>query len=309
MARNRFHVMMAAAACALGALVAGGCQEEGPAPAPPAPGTGESLRILSLTPNVTEILFAMGLGDRVVGRSTYCTYPPEAAALPAVGDTLELNLEKVVALKPTIAFLITRRDDVPRRLEAIGVRAVALQSDRMGQMLESIATLGRETGREADAQMLLDHIEVGLLRVRARVKGLPRPKVLFAFPMTVGSPQMMVAGRGTFVDELLDVAGAENAYPKRADWPTVLPQEVIGLGPEVVIVNAAGEDAAPDRVTAVRRAWANWTSVPAVKNGRVHVLTESFLTIPGPRVAEAAGVLAEAIHPELKAARKEGTRP
>ena len=310
MARMRFGAMAAAVVCALAALAAGGCQKEAPAPAPPpASGAAAPLRILSLAPNLTEILFAMGLGDRVVGRSTYCAYPPEAAALPAVGDTLQLNLERVVALKPTVAFLITRRDDVPRRLEAVGVRAVALRSDHMSEMLQSVATIGRETGHEADAQMLLDHIQVGLMRVRARVKGLPRPKVLFAFPMTIGSPQMMVAGRGTFVDELLDVAGAANAYPKTADWPTLSPQAVIGLGPEVVIVNATAEDAAPDRLEAVRRAWANWASVPAVKAGRVHVLTETFLTIPGPRVVQAAAVLAEAIHPELRGATPEGARP
>jgi iron complex transport system substrate-binding protein len=120
---------------------------------------------------------------------------------------------------------------------------------------------------------------------------------------------MMVAWRGTFVDELLDVAGAANAYPKTADWPTLSPQAVIGLGPEVVIVNATAEDAAPDRLEAVRRAWANWASVPAVKAGRVHVLTETFLTIPGPRVVQAAAVLAEAIHPELRGATPEGARP
>jgi len=259
------------------------------------------MRILSLAPNITEILFAMGLGDQVVGRSTYCTYPPEVTALPTVGDTLALNLEKAIALKPTVTFLITQRDDVPRRLEAVGLRAVALRSDRMGELFESIATIGRVTHRETDAQMLLDHLAVGLARVHDKVKALPRPRVLFVFPMTVGSPQMMVAGRGSYVDELLTAAGAENAYPKTANWPTLSPQEVIGLGPDVVVVNAAGEDAAADRLEAIRRAWANWTSVPAVASGRVYILTEPFLTIPGPRIVEAAERLAETIHPELKA--------
>jgi iron complex transport system substrate-binding protein len=269
--------------------------------APPAAPDAKPLRILSLTPNITEVLFAMGLGDKVVGRSTYCNYPPEAAALPAVGDTMQVGLEKIIRLEPTVAFMVTRRDDVPKRLEGLGIRTVKLQSDRMDQALESIRTIGRETGRPEAAQALIDRIESDLAAVRRRVAGLPRPKVLFAFPMTVGSSRIMVAGRGTFVDELLTAAGAENAYPEKADWPTVGPQQVIAMAPDAVIINATGEDAPPDRVEAIRQAWQSLTSVPAVARGRVHILTETFLTIPGPRVGLAARLLAETIHPELHA--------
>jgi len=276
------------------AAFAAGCAD----PAPPeAEGPA---RILSLTPNVTEILFAMGLGGDVVGRSTYCDYPPEARRLPAVGDTVRLNLEKVVALEPTLAFLVTKRDDVVGGLERLGVRTVALESDTMPELIASIRIIGTETGRRGAAEILIARIEADLEAVRRSVRGRPRPKVLFAFPMTVGSTTMMVAGRGSFVDELLAVAGAENAYPEAADWPAVSPERVVALGPEVVLVHAAGEGA-PDRLDAIRRAWANWPGIPAVRDGRVHVLTEPFLTIPGPRVGEAARVIAETIHPDLRA--------
>jgi len=284
------HVMMD---LALAVLVAG-CGESAP-PAAPAAGP---LRILSLTPNITEILFAMGLGDKVVGRSTYCTYPPEAAALPAVGDTLKINLERVIALRPTIAFVITKRPDTARTLDGMGIRTVTLRSDKMEELLASIDVIGRETLSPGAARALADRLRADLDAVRRRVAGLARPKVLFAFPMTVGSPQMMVAGRGTFVDELLKVAGGENAYPDAADWPTVTPPKVIAMAPQVVIVNPVGEDAAPDRLEAIRRAWAHWTSVPAVADGRVVILTEPYLTIPGPRVGLAAERLADVIHPE-----------
>jgi iron complex transport system substrate-binding protein len=287
-------------------MLAAGCAASAPS-APPA-GEGKPLRILSLTPNVSEILFAMGLGDKVVGRSTYCTYPPEVQAVPACGDTMQLNLEQVIRIEPTVAFIITRRDEVPRRLEGLGVRCVPLQSDRMSQMLDAVRTIGRETGHEAAAQTLLDRIQADLDGVRKSVAGLPRPKVLFAFPMTVGTSRIMVAGRGTFVGDLLDVAGAENAYPEAADWPTIGPQQVVALAPEVVIINATGEDAPPDRVAGLRRAWAGLTSVPAVAKGRVHILTEPYLTIPGPRVGLAARLLAETIHPELRDAQK-GAKP
>jgi iron complex transport system substrate-binding protein len=94
------------------------------------------------------------------------------------------------------------------------------------------------------------------------------------------------------------VAGGENAYPDRADWPEITPERIIALTPEVVIVNATDEYAAPDRVAAIRRAWDRWTGIPAVARDRVYVLTESYLTIPGPRVGQAARLLAETIHPE-----------
>jgi iron complex transport system substrate-binding protein len=295
-----------ACAAVLAAMLAAGCA--GSAPSAPPAGEGKPRRILSLAPNITEILFAMGLGTSVVGRSTYCTYPPEALALPPCGDTMQMNLEQVIRLEPTVAFTITRRDEVPRRLQGLGVRCVALQSDRMSQMLDAIRTIGRETSDEAAAQALLGRIQSDLDGVRRSVAGLPRPKVLFAFPMTVGSSRIMVAGRGTFVGDLLDVAGAENACPEVADWPTVGPQQVVAIAPEVVIINATGEDAPPDRIEAIRRAWANLTSVPAVAKGRVHVLTEPFLTIPGPRVGQAARLLAETIHPQLRGA-EQGAKP
>jgi len=291
----------------MAALVAGlatatlwvaGCGGTAP---PPDSGDAKDLRILSLTPNVTEILFAMGLGDRIVGRSNYCTWPPEALAIPAVGDTLQMNQEKIIALRPTMAFLITSRTTVIGALEKMGLRTVALRSDRMDELLVSIRTIGRETGRPEAAEALVGRIQKDLAAVRDRVKGRPRPRTLFAFPMTVGSAQMMVAGRGTFVDELLTVAGAENVFPDASNWPTISTERIIGLAPEVVIVNATGDDAAGDRLEVIRRAWANWTSVPAVAAGRVYILTEPYLTIPGPRVGLAAEKLAEVIHPPATA--------
>jgi iron complex transport system substrate-binding protein len=180
----------------------------------------------------------------------------------------------------------------------MGIHAVALQSDRMDQLLAAIETIGRETGREDAARVLVGHIQGDLAAVRERVRGLARPKTLFAFPMMVGSMQMGVAGRGTFVDDLINVAGGENAYPDRADWPEISPERVIALAPEVVVVNATDDSAAPDRVEAIRRAWNRWTSIPAVAHDRVNVLTQPYLTIPGPRVGQAARLLAQTLHPE-----------
>jgi iron complex transport system substrate-binding protein len=308
------HTLRLVLVIALGAALVAGCTPSAPPPegggaakptakpeavpppaAKPAPEVGPP-RILSLAPNITEILFAMGLGDHVVGRSNFTDYPPEAAAVPSVGDTQKLDQEKIIALRPTIAFVITRRDQLPKALEAMGIHTVALQSDRMGQLTEAIRTIGRETGRPEAAQALVDRIEKDLDRVRACVKRLPRPKVLFAFPMLIGSTQMGVAGRGTFVDDLLDVAGAVNAYPSAADWPEITPEQVIALAPEVVLVNATGPDAAEDRAKAIFDSWQQWKTVPAVARHRVEVLTETYLTIPGPRVGQAAMRLAEVIH-------------
>lgn len=313
MRRRALHLVPAAI---LAAVLAAGCDdfsssgEAGSggaadprllAPTPDATGAGD-LRILSLTPNVTEILFAMGLGRKVVGRSTYCTNPQEALAVPAVGDTLRMNLEKVIALRPTLALVVTKKADVARTLGGLGIRTVTLESDTMPELMAAIHTIGLETGAEEAATTLADAIADDLMRVRRRVAGLARPKVLFAFPMTVGSAQMMVAGKGTFVDELIDVAGGENAYPAPADWPTVSAAKVVAMAPDVVVINAVGDEAAPDRIEAIQRAWENWASVPAVAKARVHIVTAPYLTIPGPRVGVAAELLADLIHPETAAA-------
>ncbi len=282
-------------AAAMVAALAVGCQESAP-PGGEDDFKPKGLRILSLTPNVTEILFSLGLGNSIVGRSTHCDFPKEARTIPAVGDTLHLNLERIVSLEPTVAFIVTKRADVVRTIEGLGIRTVALESDTMDELMETIDVIGRETGRTAPAKTLREDIQHELRAVRRLVEGRPRPKVLFAFPMTVGSPNMMVAGRGTFVDELLNVAGGENAFPETADWPTITPQRAIQLAPEVVIINAVGKDAAPDRLKAISQAWLNWTSIPAVANSRVYILQDEFLTIPGPTVGLAAERLARVIH-------------
>ena len=121
----------------LAAALAAGCT-----PPAPTPSGGEKppLRILSLAPNVTEILFEMGLGDRIVARSNFCDYPPEAKSIPPIGDTLSLNQEKILSLRPTIAFLSTRRQDLPQTLEGMGIRTVPLEFDRFTQLYESIKT-------------------------------------------------------------------------------------------------------------------------------------------------------------------------
>lgn len=291
----------------LATLVAAGCAPSSPAP-PSAQGEEPPQRILSLVPNVTEILFELGLGKRIVARSNFCDYPPEAQAIPPVGDTLSLNQEKILSLRPTIAFLSTRRQDLPRTLEGMGIRTVPLEFDRLTQLYASITTIGREVDRETLAKELNYDIQVKLMTVRGVVKDRPRPRTLFAFPMTLGSTQMMVAGRGTFVDDLLEAAGAENAYPDAADWPTITPERAIALAPDVVIINATGAEATPDRIEAVRKAWANWTSIPAVANKRVYVLTDNCLTIPGPRIVLAAWRISKVLHPDAWTPR-EGLPP
>jgi iron complex transport system substrate-binding protein len=283
------------AAVLLAALGMVGCGGGAPLPPP----TAGDLRILSLTPSVTEVLFAMGLGDRIVGRTTYCNWPPEAQRIPVVGDTLSLDVEKVVALAPTLALVVTRREDRLEPLRALGIRTVPLETDTMAELLETIRAVGRETHHEAAADALVGRIQSDLQAVRARVEGLPRPRVLFTFPMTIGSVQIMVAGRGTFVDELLSAAGAENAYPDRADWPMVPAERIVELAPEVIIVHAADLAPGSDRARAIRQAWDRYQSIPAVARGRVHVLGGPFLTIPGPRVGLAARILADTIHPAL----------
>jgi iron complex transport system substrate-binding protein len=285
--RRRFWVFLVA--------FAAGCAPEAPTPTPAKGG----LRILSLTPCVTEILFEIGLGDRIVGRTTYCNWPPEAGPIPVVGDTLSLDVEKVVSLAPTVAFVVTRREDRLQRLESLGIRTVPLETDTMAELLETIRVIGRQTGRTPAADALVARIQSDLEAVRAGVRGRPRPRVLFTFPITIGSVQIMVAGRGTFVDELLAAAGAVNAYPDRADWPMVPAEKIVELAPEVIVVHAADLSAGSDRARAIRAAWDRYQSIPAVARGRVHVLGEAFLTIPGPRVGLAARILAGTIHPDL----------
>jgi iron complex transport system substrate-binding protein len=274
----------------LGALLAVALSFGAAAAAPP------PMRIVSLAPGVTEILFALGQGDAVVGVSQYCDYPRAATRLPKVGTFLTPNVEAIAALRPDLIIgpgLSSSRREV-RTLEAMGYPTMTVDDNSLDRIEQSIALIGARTGAQEAARRLLSEIQAHIEAVRVRIERTPPRTVV----MLVGHQPMVAVGRGTFLDDLLKLAGGDNiADLSPQSWPRLSIEYIIAMRPEVILDGAMGSDAKTPAGF-----WARYPTIPAVRNHRVFGYPQDPTLHPGPRVWQSLEILARRIHPDAFAA-------
>lgn len=249
-------------------------------------------RIVSLAPAVTETLFALGEGDAVVGVSQYCDYPPAAARLPKVGTFLTPNVEAIAALRPDLIIgpgLSSSRREV-RMLEAMGYPTLTVDDNSLDGIEQSITLIGARTGEPEAARRLLGAIQAHIEEVHARLERT-KPRTVV---MLVGHQPMVAVGRGTFLDDLLHLAGGDNIADLSAQsWPRLSIEYVIAMRPEVILDGAMGSDA--DTQAGF---WARYPTILAVRDHRVLGYPQDPMLHPGPRVWQSLEILARLIHPE-----------
>lgn len=251
---------------------------------------GVARRIISLNPATTEMLFAIGAGSRVIGRTTWDSYPDSARLAPDMGPGLRPNIEVVVAAKPDLVVLYASADNRPAvdRLRSLGIVTLALKNDSIGDFARTLRLLAIVTGDSTRAAMVTDSVHATLERVRAATAGRGRTR---AFWYIWDSP-LITIGRGSFMSELLDIAGAANLYDDVAKPSlTVTLEDVVRRNPDVVI---AGPDG-----TKNLRGDARWNALPAVKAGRIIIADTALVGRPSVRLGEAAVSLARALHPGI----------
>ncbi len=277
----------------------GACDNK-PAPEPPAvqsPDDGlkpvkleevpsASRRLVILAPNLTEIVFALGAGDRVIGVSDYATYPPEVEDLPRVGGLLNPNLERVLELKPDLVLLHASNKELAFRLRKLGLQPRMFSADSVEQIYKVILRVGQAIGADLDAGALVTGMKRELLEVAAP-KDAPRVKVLLVVGRSDGTLQgLRSAGPGSFLHELVELAGGENiAAGTGKAWPELSKEALVAAAPDVIIEFAPG---AKDDDAKALLPWGALPNVPAVKNGRIHRLKDDHLLIPGPRIVTTA---------------------
>jgi iron complex transport system substrate-binding protein len=260
-------------------------------------GQGEARRIVSLAPSLTETVFALGAGERLVGVSAYCDYPPEVRTIDRVGTFLSPNVEAIIAKRPDVVLVVPRpgnRNPV-ESLRRLGVRVVVVEPNSVDEVKQSILKVGEEIGRNEEARALVSNIEERMAAVRARTEGAPRPRVL----MVIGQMPLHAVGTGTFLDELITVAGGVNVGGQAGgSWPHLSLEFAISSRPEVIIDTTMGneERAGAGAATAF---WDGFPMMPAVQDSRVYGHMEYHLLRPGPRIAEALETIARLVHPEL----------
>ncbi|MDQ3696474.1 MAG: helical backbone metal receptor [Gemmatimonadota bacterium] len=252
---------------------------------------GETMRIVSLNPATTELIFALGAGSLLVGRSHWDIWPDSAKLVADLGPALRPNLEAVLARDPDLVVLYGSEDNraPAARLREAGIQTIALRVDRIADFRRAVHLLGAATGRLAPAAGILDSVDRSLARVRAATASAGRPTVF----VHLWDRPIITSGANDFLTELLDIAGARNVYDDLTQpSPQVSLEDVVRRDPDFVLT---GPLSAP-RISAD----AAWRAVPAVRSGRILVFDTALVARPSVKLGEAALSLARLLHPELR---------
>jgi iron complex transport system substrate-binding protein len=261
----------------------------------------EPRRIISLVPATTEMLFAMGAGDRLAGVSNYDRFPADVARLPRVGGLLDPDVERVLSLKPDLVIVYDTQTDLKRQLERARVPIFPYVHRGLADITETMRTLGVRVGVKAGAEAAATRIEQQLGAISRRVAGRPRPATLLVFGREQGTLRHVTASGGYgFLHDVLEVAGGADVLNDLRRQSVDMSAEMILLrAPEVIIELHYGDSVQPEIFDAERLVWNALASVPAVKNNRVYLLDGLEFVVPGPRIVLAADRFARTLHPEV----------
>lgn len=254
-------------------------------------------RIVSLAPSVTEMLFAIGAAEQVAGVTDFCDYPPEALQKPKVGY-VNPNLESLMALQPDLVLAPQEflKPDVILKLEQLKVPVFVLSATTVEDILGHLQTLGRMLGRPGKANELSMALRQEVASLRARMQNVPPVRVLYV----LNSQPLITVGPGSFIDQLLRIAGGTNvAAQSQLPYPRLSLEVVLQQDPEVLLFPIGTSEGIPD---SEQQAWRQWHSMSAVRHGRLHQISADLMNRPGPRIGLALGMLVNILHPEITAA-------
>ncbi|NIA15783.1 MAG: ABC transporter substrate-binding protein [Nitrospiraceae bacterium] len=256
--------------------------------------------IVTMAPHLTETVFALGLGDRVVARGDFCDYPPEAAALPKAGGYLDPDYEKLTMLSPALLIVGGNHQELTDFAKMKRIDVLNVHMDSFATIDAGIAKLGTALKCEAEADALRKRIRDELDAVRAAVKPFPRVKVLIISMRNDHSLNTLyTVGGESFVSEVVACAGGDNVYgDSEIPYLEASKETVVVREPDVIIEIHAGENLSAEEQARYVADWNQMPSLPAVRNGRVYLIMESHALRPGPRVAEIARRVARCLHPE-----------
>ncbi len=261
-------------------------------------------RIVSTAPSITEMLYALGLGDRVVGVTSFCHYPPEAALKPKIGNYLHPDVEAVLALRPDLVIAEKSMIRQALSLPKLNLNVLEVEDATIPGIYESIRAIGQAAGAKARAEDLCIRIRGSLESIRERSSRFPRSRVMFVVGRTPGRVEdLIAAGGSTYLDDLIQIAGGENVFHDApAAYSKVSLEEVLARDPDVII--DMGEMAQTVGITGQQRRavvalWKRYPSLKAVRQNRVFAVASDIFVVPGPRVTQAAREIAAMLHPEV----------
>jgi iron complex transport system substrate-binding protein len=250
-------------------------------------------RIISLAPNVTEVLFALGLAERIAGVTSYCDFPAEARAKEKIGDTLHPNLERIIALKPDLVVISTasQLEILTSKLDQLQIPVYVTNPRTLREVVSSIRDIGAVTGATTPAKEIADDMERRIGAVEKRVRDLPQPRVLYVLQ----TGPLITAGRQTFINDLINLSGGRSiSGEENADYPQFSRETVIARAPEVIVA-PAGHGTEIVREEDLRR---DFAVTPAIRLKRIVYVEPDWVDRPGPRIVKGLEQLAQGLHPE-----------
>jgi iron complex transport system substrate-binding protein len=268
-----------------------GCTRKSDPSAPQANSTQAKdtpMRIISLAPNLTEILFALGMGEEIVGVTKNCTWPPQAKEKASVGTFWQPDIEAMLALSPT--FLVNLWFDqqaaVVSRMERAGCKVLTLRIETVEQLYQAILEIGQAVGKESAAQAMVQRLKDKQNAMTQKYADIgSRPKVLWV----IERYPLRAAGRNTFINELIEMAGGVNAIgPTQIQYPPINSEEVIGSMPDVIIEPVMDPEQFAQQQSSAAQFYHRYAIVPAVKNGRIHIIDGDLVSRLSPRLDEGA---------------------
>nr|HPK71193.1 helical backbone metal receptor [Vicinamibacterales bacterium] len=272
-------------------------QLPGGARGPQAPGRVPQ-RIVSIVPSATEVLFAIGAGPRVAAVGSFERFPPEVERLPRVGALVDPDVERILSLRPDLVVVYASQTDLRAQLGRAGIPVYVYPHGSLADITAGMRDLGARLGLAAQAESAAAAVERDLAAVRASVAGLPRPRALLVIGREPRALRAITVSGGVgFLHDLLDLAGADNAFGDVPRESTMAATEaILARRPDVIIELHYDERATERDADLERLAWKALPGVPAVKNGRVHVLYGGAFVVPGPRVVLTARAFARLLH-------------
>jgi iron complex transport system substrate-binding protein len=243
------------------------------------------------------VLFKLGLGDRVVGVTRYCDYPPEATEKPVVGGYFDVNYEMLLSLEADLVILLTEHQDALDRLEELDVRTLTVDHSRVNGILESVTTIANRSGVKEKGDVLRRDLEHRIQKIQDRTSSVsprprvpasdnPPPRVLVAVGRLMSKSsggEIFISGRDGFYDDLIALAGGVNAYREETlKFPAISDEGLVRLDPDIIlemVPDLAGES---DRES-LMDLWRSKRGIRAVREGRIHILGDDYVVVPGPR--------------------------
>lgn len=260
-------------------------------------------RIISTAPSITEMLYAVGLGDRVAGVTTYCHFPPEARSKPKVGTYIEPNLEIIASLKPDLVIIQKNPINLEQRLRSLKLNVLEVSHDTVEDVYVSMQRIADAGGVSEQGRRVIEQSKRQLEDVRKRASSLPRRRMMFIVGRAPNAIEDVIAvGRASYLNGIIEIAGGANIFKDAvAPYPKVGMEDVLSRNPEVIVDMgdmSVTEGVTDDHKRAVVALWRKYPALAAVRNNGVFAVASDIFTVPGPRMVDAARAFARMLHPE-----------